>query len=278
MVIDKYLLIECVGKGGAGVVYRALHLTLNSLVAIKFLRPDLDVDAATHARFTKEAQLLARLAHPNVVRVLDFDDHPSRPYVVMEFVDGMTAAELIRQSGRLTPPRATDVAADVAAGLEAAFAVGVIHRDVKPGNILVNREGRSKLLDLGLAVAPNTAGGVIEGTVAYMAPEVWRGEPADHRSDIYSLGATLFHMVAGRLPFAGRSAKEVALQHQLAPPPSLLDCTPDVSPELSNTVSVMMAKDPDERFHQYKEVRTHLMNLAQPGAATVAICGAQTHH
>jgi serine/threonine protein kinase len=267
--VGRYLLLECVGKGGAGVVYRALHTTLKTLVAVKFLRPDIGSgDGAAQERLAREAQLLAQLNHPNVVRVLDFEDDPVRPYVVMEFVDGLTAAELIRQSGRLSAGRAVEVALDVAAGLAAAREIGIVHRDVKPGNVLVTRSGASKLVDLGLATVtrPDLAAArpdapPVEGTVGYMSPEALSAGLVDHRSDVYSLGATLFHLIAGRLPFTGRSAAEVVMKHLRHPPPAVHEFAPETPPQLSAFIQTMMAKDPAARPQTHQEVRAELMGL-----------------
>jgi serine/threonine protein kinase len=210
-----------------------------------------------------------------VVRVLDFEDHPTRPYVVMEFVDGLTAADLIRQSGRLAPARAVEVALDVTAALTAAHAIGMIHRDVKPGNVLVTRAGGSKLVDLGLATlarpeadAADAGSEPPEGTIGYMSPEALTGAPCDHRSDIYSLGATLFHLAAGRLPFAGRSAAEVILKHLRQPPPALHESVPGVPPQLSAVIQAMMAKDPAGRYQTYEDLRSDLELLRGAGAGT----------
>jgi serine/threonine protein kinase len=264
--VDKYLLLECVGKGGAGVVYRALHTTLKTLVAVKFLRADLGpAEGSGGARLAREAQLLAQLNHPNVVRVLDFEDHPTRPYLVMEFVEGFTAADLIEQSQRVSPARALEIVIDVAAGLEAAWKLGIIHRDVKPANVLVTRTAGSKLVDFELAACarsdvapPDRTVGCGAGTVGYMSPEAIGRAPVDHRSDIYSLGATLFHLAAGRLPFTGDSQYEIIFKQIEEPPPVLHECAADASPRLSAVVQTMMAKDPAARFQTYAELRTEL--------------------
>ncbi len=271
--VDKYLLLECVGKGGTGVVYRALHTKLKTLVAVKFLRADLGAtDNAALERLALEAQLLAQLNHQNVVRVLDFEDHPTRPYVVMEFVDGLSASDLIKQSGRVAAGRAVEIALQTACGLEAARQLGIVHRDVKPGNILVPRTGGCKLVDLGLATMsrPDLSArsgerplAQLEGTVGYMSPESLTGELGDHRSDIYSLGATLFHLITGRLPFVGRSAAEVILQHLKKPPPDLHDFAPEIAPALSTVIRTMMAKSPRDRYQEYSELRQDLLEYQQ---------------
>jgi hypothetical protein len=267
--LGKYLLIECIGKGGAGMVYRALHTKLKTPVAVKFLRPDvLAADADALTGFTREAQLLAQLVHPNIVRVLDFEDDPARPFVVMEFVDGLSVADLIKQCGRVAPGRAIEITLQVSEGLDAARKIGVVHRDVKPGNILLTREGTSKLVDLGLAVVARSGGqagsqnaALIEGTVAYMAPEQALGGGVDHRSDQYSLGCTFYQLVTGRLPFTGRSAQEVMFQHLRHPPTPPHEVAPSVPLQLSQIIMTMMEKSPDDRYPDYATLRADLMKV-----------------
>lgn len=201
-----------------------------------------------------------------MVRVLDYEDAPTRLYVVMEYVDGFSGSDLIGQSGRVAPGRAGEILLQVADGLDAAHQLGIVHRDVKPGNVLVTRAGTSKPVDLGLAVVQRADGAAArpdllpaEGTVGYMSPEqVKGGRGPDRRSDIYSLGATLFHLVTGRLPFTGRSANEVMLKHLHQPPPAAHDAVPGLTPELSQVIIRMTAKDPAERMQDYAEVRREL--------------------
>jgi serine/threonine protein kinase len=263
--VGKYLLIECIGTGGAGMVYRALHTKLRTPVAVKFIRPDvLAADPDALERLSREAQLLAQLSHPNVVRVLDYEDDPARPFVVMEFVDGLSAADLIKQSGRVSPPRAVEIALQVLEGLDAARRLGVVHRDVKPANILLTRDGVSKLVDLGLAVVARTAGGKVasggaaEGTVGYMAPEQVMGSAVDHRADQYSLGCTLYHLLTGRLPFSGRSAQEVLMQHMRVAAVHPHEVAPGVPLPVSRIVMTMMEKSPDDRYPDYAALRADL--------------------
>ncbi len=204
------------------------------------------------ARFAYEAQLMARLSHPNVVRVLDYENHPDRPYVVMDYVDGASAADLLARAGRLPADRVIAILLGVADGLASAHRLGVVHRDVKPGNILVGRDGTAKLVDLGLATMVHGGGptaGALEGTLAYMSPEQASTTTAvDARSDIYSLGVTFYHLVTGRLPFTGPSAAAVLLQHQHRPTPPLHEVAPGLSAELGRVVGVMMAKRPRDRY------------------------------
>jgi hypothetical protein len=262
-ILGRCLITGRIAQGSYGVVYRGLHRTLNVAVAVKVLHPDLlDRDAAG-SQFRTEAMLLARLNHPNIVRLWDFDDTVIPPYLVLEYVEGQNVADLIRRDGALPPATAVRVAQQVVDGLEAASYLGIVHRDVKPANILLTRDGQAKLADLGLAaVAGRTrpdAPVVMAGTVAYLAPEQASGSSAaDLRADVYSLGATLYHMLTGRLPFDGRSALDVLLKHAREPvvPPDAL--SPAVSPALSAVVVRMLAKDPADRFATYGQLRETL--------------------
>jgi len=219
--LGKCVLLEKIGQGSTGTVYRALHKTLNIPVAVKVLHfDDSDNDRQLYDRFQTEARLLAQLNHPNIVRVWDFEDDAHAPYLVLEHVEGLSLEELIRQSGRLLLDRALPLMRQVTQSLAAAWKLGIVHRDVKPANILVARDGTAKLADLGLALLVEnraatdlTVGNSLAGTVAYMPPEQASGRQVDHRSDIYALGATFYHVVTGRFPFEGRSRLELLLKH-----------------------------------------------------------------
>lgn len=256
-------LVEPIGQGGLCTVFLALHTTLGTTVAVKFLNSN--VLAGQPGRIDQlrtEARLLARMNHPNLLRVLDFDDNAACPYMVSEFVDGFSLADMINQSGRLQPLRALEVIRQAARGLQAAAALDVIHRDVKPGNILLARgEGVVKLADFGLgasldalAADPGVGPDRVVGTVVYMPPEQARGEPATTLSDQYALGVTFFHALTGRVPFYGETALEVMLKHQEADPPRADEVCAEVPPSLAAVVHRMMAKNPAHRFATYDEL------------------------
>lgn len=254
--LGKYLLTEWVSEGSSGVVFRALHPTLQIPVAVKVLQPAAGADAMElHRRLKAEAQVLARLNHPHIVRVLDFEPHPQHPFLVLEFVNGPSLAELIRHSGRLRHDRAVRLMHTVASALAAAHRAGIIHRDIKPANILLTRDGEAKLADLGLALVLSGPGGsgVIPawarvGTVCYMAPELALGRSdADERCDVYSLGATFYHAITGVPPFRGDSAKAVLERQINEPPPAPHETAPDVPPALSELIRRMLAPNPDDR-------------------------------
>ncbi|WP_439627318.1 serine/threonine-protein kinase [Gemmata sp.] len=268
--LGKCLLTGVLGRGGRGTVFSALHTTLNVPVAVKVLQTDDGGDDGQHRELRNEAQLLARLNHPNVVRVLDFDCS-GRPYAVLELVEGPSLAELIVQTGGLRTERALEVVTQAARGLAAAWELSIVHRDIKPANILLTRSGVVKVADLGLAMdfdRPEGAAGPI-GTCAYMSPEQARGGDAvDFRSDIYSLGATLYHAVTGVMPFTARNSREMLLKHATAPLTPAHEAAPgQVDLDLSEVVTRMMAKDPAARYGSYGELLAELEGLARPGAA-----------
>jgi serine/threonine protein kinase len=272
-VLGKLLLTERLGAGAMGVVFRAFHQSLGIPVAVKVLRAeDLESDPSLYEQLKSEARLLAQLNHPNVVRVWDFEDHPRHPYLVLDLIEGLSLGELIQQSGRLQLHRAAEIILESVEGLEAALAIGVIHRDVKPANILLTRTGTAKLADFGLAVVSNKGlfaqgegkplPGAPAGTPAYMAPEqFFAPEAVDHRSDIYSLGATFYHAVTGRVPFEGRSVRDVLrkqAQLPLVPPHEIV---PGLPPAVSQVLQRMMAKGQGDRYQTYEELIAALADV-----------------
>ncbi len=273
-MLGKCLLLDEIGRGGSSVVFRGFHQGLQVPVAVKVLLAD-DANLPEHAlaQFRQEARLLARLRHPHIVGVLDFESHAELCYLVLEYVDGVSLNELIRHCGRICWDRVAGLGLQVAEALAAANRLGIIHRDIKPANILIHREGHAKLADLGLAVVrrdgdspcPPSEALSIAGTVAYMAPEQGTASaPVDHRSDIYALGATLYHAVTGRMPFLGRTRAEVLRKHaeeMLIPPHRLV---PDLNGSFSQTLCRMLAKDPRDRFASYDELIAALTSVVNP--------------
>ncbi len=259
-VLGKCLITEAIGKGGNGTVFRALHQTLNISVAIKVLRPTpVSDDSLLNDRLRIEAQLLARLNHPNVVRVLDFDTLPV-PYVVLEYVEGLSLAELIEQSGRLMVERAIDLLAQACRGLASVTEYGIVHRDVKPANLLIAKQGGYlKLADFGLAYHRDHDMGEDEGTcmgtAAYISPEqVMQSDAIDFRADIYSLGATFYHALTGQIPFQGRSLIEMMMKRIRELPPSPASIVRGLPTAISNLIMEMMATRPLDRPHSYQEI------------------------
>lgn len=276
-MLGKCLLLDEIGRGGCGVVFRGFHQALQVPVAVKVLLGDgTRFSEPALVQLRHEARLLARLKHPHIVGILDFEDDVEFPYLVLEYVDGVSLDELIQQSGRLRWDRAAWIGLQIGQALQAAHRLGIIHRDIKPGNILIHREGQAKLADLGLAVVRQECGSSesgqespgIAGTVAYMAPEQARGSgPVDERSDIYALGATLYHAVTGRVPFLGRTRAEVLRKHASEPliPPE--DLVPDLHPGFARLLGRMLAKHPQDRPASYDELIGDLRRMLDPAPA-----------
>ena len=267
-VIAGYEILERVGQGGMGAVYRARQLSLNRIVALKVLSPSLASDKSFVQRFQREARLAARLTHPNLVQVYNVGEHGGRRYIAMEFVEGPSVDKLIELYGRIAEGEAVDIAIGVACALSVAASQGIVHRDVKPSNILLSAEGTVKLTDLGLAKPVGeddlhiTQAGAAVGTPNYMSPEQARGsQQIDGRSDVYSLGATLFHMLTGRPPFEGKTPFDTLRKHVDEPPPSPRDLNPAISRETAEIILRMLAKDPAQRFATPEEAGEALRQL-----------------
>ena len=249
--IASYTLLEPIGYGGMAVVYRARQETLDRIVAVKVLTENLATSEEFIERFRREARTAANMRHPNVVTVHDFgQDERGVPYLVLEFVEGATLADLM--DAGLDDARVPDLLDQIAAGLDYAHSRGVIHRDVKPGNVLLTEDGRAILTDFGLAwllegTHLTMIGGVI-GTPEYMSPEQASGDPIDHRTDVYALGVVLFEMLSGERPFTADQPLGVLLKHLQAPVPKLLGLRPDLPLAVEQVMQQALAKDPNDRF------------------------------
>lgn len=268
-VLGKYELIDRIGKGSTSCVFLGRHRKLLFPVAVKVLEPTVTKSASLLHQLVSEGVLLARLNHPNIVRLWDLDDEAPSPYLVLEYVPGGTLADLISQKGVIPAPFAFAIARQVVEGLAEAHKLGIIHQDVKPGNFLLGRDGHVKLADLGLALVMTDRFGLTAtkrrddgfpaGTAAYMAPEqINDAGSADFRADIYSLGASLYHALTGRMPFEGRSPLEIIMKHQQQTPPAPRDVVPNLSEECSAIVMRMLAKRPEDRFASYNDLRVAL--------------------
>ena len=252
-------------------VHLARDQSLDRPVAVKMLFPEFATDPAFVERFRREAQAAANLAHPNIVGVYDWGSEDGTYYIVMEFVDGESVADLCRQGGPMQPRRAAEIADDVAAALGFAHSKGVVHRDIKPGTILIGANGAAKVVDFGIARAlasPSedlTQAGSVMGTATYFSPEQAQGFPVDSRSDLYSLGVVLFEMVCSRPPFTGDSPVAIAYKHVQEPPPRPSTLISGVPPGLEAIIGKLLAKHPDNRYRSAEDLRADLRRFLDGG-------------
>jgi serine/threonine-protein kinase len=250
---DRYELTELVGTGGMSSVYKAHDMLLERNVALKILHEHYSEDEEFVERFKREARSVAQLSHPNIVTVIDRGEAGGRQFIVFEYIDGESLKELVVRSGRLPVARALELAREIARGLVFAHEHGLVHRDVKPQNVLLNGDGHAKVTDFGIARSLDvehgvTQTGTILGTSSYIAPEQASGQPVDAQTDVYSLGAVLYELLAGDVPFPGENFVSVAMKHVNEPPPNLLDMRRDVPLRVAAAVDRALEKDPDQRF------------------------------
>jgi serine/threonine-protein kinase len=250
---ERYELNHLIARGGMAEVYRAHDRLLDRPVALKVLFPELSVDRSFVERFRREAQAAANLSHPNIVPVFDWGEDTGTYFIVMEFIDGRPLSAILKASGPLSADRTADIGAHVAAALGYAHKHGVIHRDVKPGNVLITDEGQVKVTDFGIARAINTEEsltqtGAVMGTATYFSPEQAEGMGVDSRSDIYSLGVVLFEMATGRPPFLGDTPVAVASKHVRDHPPAPRELNPSIPPTFEAIILKAMAKNPEHRY------------------------------
>ncbi len=261
----RYEIQAIIGRGGMGTVYRARDQHLEEVVALKLILPQLVPMGGILDRFKHETRLARQLSHPNIIKVYDLGQYEDVTYLSMEYLEGTDLRHVIQEHGGLPIPRAVEIAKQICAGLAFAHESGVIHRDIKPHNIFLNKRGRVKLLDFGLAKAIDVSqvslSGQAIGTPAYMSPEqavAQEGQPVDHRTDLYSLGVVLFQLFTGQVPFRGTSAIEVALAHVQRQPPRPRELRPDLPPHIEAVVLKAMAKDRDYRYSSALEIASDL--------------------
>src|SRR5215510_4571020 len=269
----RYEVGELLGYGGMAEVHHGRDMRLGRDVAIKMLRADLARDATFQMRFSREAQNAAALNHPAIVAVYDTgEEHGAGgeplPFIVMEFVNGRTLKEVLTAEGPLQPRRALEISADICAALEFSHRHGIIHRDIKPGNVMLTRSGQVKVMDFGIARAlasgasTMTQTSAVIGTAQYLSPEQARGEPVDARSDVYATGCVLFELLTGHPPFVGDNPVSVAYQHVREDPRPPSASSRDVSPEVDAVVLKALAKNPLNRYQSAGEMRADLMRAA----------------
>ena len=251
--IGGYRILKKIGSGSMGTVYKAKQLSLDRVVAIKILNPELSRKEDYARRFLKEARTVARLNHPNVISGIDVGEEDGVRYFVMEFASGMTVGKLVGRGGGMDESRVASIAVQIARALDHAHAAGLVHRDVKPDNILLTKDGIAKLCDLGLAKDRPEEGRSM-GTPNYISPEQAKGAAeVDIRSDLYSFGCSLYHMLAGSPPFTG-SAKIVMVKHLSEEATPLRKLEPDVSEDMARIIAKLMAKEPADRYQSPKDL------------------------
>ena len=281
--IGPYEIGTPIGAGGMGEVYRAYDTRLRRDVAVKVLHPLFSRDPDRMRRFLQEAQAVAALSHPNILAIHDFGEHEGSPYIVMEYLEGETLRERLN-TGTLPLRKVIEVAEQIAHGLAAAHEKGLVHRDLKPENVFLTRDGRVKILDFGLAKLPpeqptpdaatlasQTEPGVVMGTVGYMSPEQLRGNTADHRSDLFSFGAILYEMLAGKRAFQGQSSVETLSAILKEDPPDFVRADRDVPATLELIVRHCLEKNPEERFQSARDVGFALGTVSGSTSAATAI-------
>ena len=268
LIANRYQLLESVGQGGMADVYKAMDTILNRIVAIKILRGELADDPMTLLRFQREASAASKLSHPNVVDVYDVGESEGRHYIVMEYVRGRTLKQLIAQRGALHLDEAVDIMLQLTSAVAMAHEKHIIHRDIKPQNMLVKGDGTVKITDFGIAVAHGsvqlTQHHTVMGSAHYLAPETTRGEAPTEAVDIYALGIVFYELLSGSVPFQGSNPTEIAVKHLRDPMPYIRDFNPTIPQSVENIILRATAKKVSERYATVEEMREDLLECRSP--------------
>jgi len=268
VVANRYEVVQHIGQGGMADVFLAIDTILNRHVAIKILRSDQSTDAISILRFEREAQAATTLAHPNIVEIYDVGEYKNHHYIVMEYVAGKTLKKVIRDRAPLLNLEAVDTMKQLTSAVAEAHKRGIIHRDIKPQNVIVKSDGSLKILDFGIATAKGSAqltqANNVMGSVHYLAPELAKGEPASPQSDIYALGIVFYEMLTGDVPFKADQAVQIALQHMREPMPSVRKANPNVPQSVENIIIRATAKNPRLRYQSCDEMLKDLEKCMLP--------------
>ncbi|MGZ7066082.1 MAG: protein kinase domain-containing protein, partial [Candidatus Aminicenantales bacterium] len=264
---SRYQIVEELGGGGMGKVYRALDTKVGEEIAVKIIKPEIAADKTTVERFKNELKIARKIVHKSVGRVYDLNEDKGTFYITMEYVRGEDLKAFIRSSGQMAVGTSLRVARQVAEGLAEAHKLGIIHRDLKPSNIMIDRDGNARIMDFGIArlvgARGMTGGNVMIGTPEYMSPEQVEGKEADPGTDLYSLGIVLFEMLTGRLPFEGETPLSVAVKQKSEPPPDPRKLNPQIPEDLGRIVLKCLEKAKDKRYRSAEEVLGDLARVEQ---------------
>ena len=264
-IADRYEIIEELGRGGMGNVYRVVDKKINEEMALKLLHPAIAAEEKTIERFKNELKLARKITHKNVCRMYDLNDEEGTPYITMEYVPGEDLKSMIRMTGQLSVRRAVSIAKQICEGLAEAHHLGVVHRDLKSRNIMIDKEGNAHIMDFGIARSLKAKGitgdGIMVGTPEYMSPEQVKGEETDQRSDIYSLGIIIFEMVTGKIPFEGDTSFNIAFKHKTEIPPDPREFNTQIPEEFSTVILKCMEKEREKRYQGVEELASELSSI-----------------
>lgn len=277
MLDNRYEILDIIGKGGMAYVFKARCHLLNRFVAVKMLREDMAADETFRENFKKEAQAVAMLSHPNIMGIYDVSRTPDMDYIVMELIEGITLKMYMKTKGALSCKESVHFATQIAKALSHAHSKGIVHRDIKPQNIMIAMDGTVKVTDFGIAYLENTQSqdNIAVGSVHYISPEQAKGQSVDHRSDIYSLGVVMYEMLTGSLPYTGETAESIAIQHVSSVPRPLREINPEIPEELENITLRAMNADINERYQSVDDLLDDLNDYRLSNTASLPVIQGQ---